>query len=153
MVSKRPRSNFCFTPPQKHQWFSPSKYLAMFYFPLFASYCLHRSCAFAFAIAYDFYITEAPVTSDVFRGRHWVMAPILAYLFEFFFVCNLLRHHMVTRQTGDLAIRSSRELRPMYTFVGCRIVDFGPIRGYVLSDIINVNRPDGATYSQTVYVP
>ena len=49
--------------------------------------------------------------------------------------------------------------------VGCRIVeyivsvywpsvcDLGPIRGFVLSIIININSPDGATYTQTVYVP
>ena len=52
----------------------------------------------------------------------------------------------------------------MDTCVGCRVIeylfivywpsvcDFGPIRGCVLSTIININRPDGATYSQTVYV-
>ena len=53
----------------------------------------------------------------------------------------------------------------MDTCVGCRIVgyifsvywpsvcDLGPIRGFVLSIIININSPDGAKYSQTVYVP
>ena len=52
----------------------------------------------------------------------------------------------------------------MDTCVGCRIVeylfivywpsvsDLRPIRGCVLSTIININRPGGATYSQTVYV-
>ena len=30
--------------------------------------------------------------------------------------------------------------------------DLGPIRGCVLSTVININHPDGATYSQTVYV-
>ena len=34
--------------------------------------------------------------------------------------------------------------------VGC---DLGPIRGCVLSTIININSLDGAAYSQTVYVP
>ena len=33
------------------------------------------------------------------------------------------------------------------------ICDLGPIRGCVLSTVININRPDGAAYSQTVYVP
>ena len=50
--------------------------------------------------------------------------------------------------------------------VGCRIVEylfivdylfivceFEPIRGWLLSTIINTNRPDGTSYSQTVYVP
>ena len=31
------------------------------------------------------------------------------------------------------------------------VCDLGPIRGRVLSTIINLNCPDGATYSQTVY--
>ena len=31
--------------------------------------------------------------------------------------------------------------------------DLGSIRGRVLSIIISINRPDGATSSQTVYVP
>ena len=46
----------------------------------------------------------------------------------------------------------------MDTCIGCRIVDyllstvflFG---GCVISTIININCPDGATFSQTVYVP
>ena len=33
------------------------------------------------------------------------------------------------------------------------VCDLGPIRGRVLSTIININGPDGATCSQTVYVP
>ena len=33
------------------------------------------------------------------------------------------------------------------------ICDFGQIRGCVLPTAININRPDGAVYSQTVYVP
>ena len=53
----------------------------------------------------------------------------------------------------------------MDTCVGCRIVEYlfivdwpdvadrGPICGCVLSTINNINHPDGATYSQTVYVP
>ena len=54
----------------------------------------------------------------------------------------------------------------MDTCVGCRIVKYlfiveyifycvlalGRRRGCVLSTIININRPDGATYSQTDYV-
>ena len=53
----------------------------------------------------------------------------------------------------------------MDTCVGCRIVvvsvycdwpeicDLGPIRGCVLSTIININRPDGATCSQNyIYI-
>ena len=38
----------------------------------------------------------------------------------------------------------------MYWFSVC---DLGLIRGCMLSTIININRPDGTTYSQTVYVP
>ena len=53
----------------------------------------------------------------------------------------------------------------MVTYVGCRIVeylfivyllsvcDLGPIHGCMLSVIININCPDGAMYSQMVYVP
>ena len=52
----------------------------------------------------------------------------------------------------------------MDTCVGCRIVeylfiaywlsvcDLGPIHGCMLSTIININRPNGAMYSQKVYV-
>ena len=56
--------------------------------------------------------------------------------------------------------KRSREFRPMDTCVGCRIVDYllstvfyCVSGGCVISTIININRPYGATYSQTFYVP
>ena len=33
------------------------------------------------------------------------------------------------------------------------VCDLAPIRGCVICNILNIYRPDGATYSQTVYVP
>ena len=44
-------------------------------------------------------------------------------------------------------------LSTIFFIVYWYICDLQPIPGCVLSIIININRPDGATYSQTVYVP
>ena len=72
---------------------------------------------------------------------------------------------MFTKCLRPICHQYARGCRPKGTCVGCIMVeylfivfwpsvcDLEPIRGCVLSTIININRPDGATHPQTVYVP